>query len=95
MPISRFLSRSIKLIFSPIPSIKMGSEYIQAGTSAPKDFENWMIFSTSSLFLVLKKYLIILALLAEPPPNPAETGIFFSNVTLNLSFESLLFLQNF
>ena len=28
----------------------------------------------------------MLALLEEPPPNPAETGIFFSNVILNLLF---------
>ena len=61
--------------------------------SAPSVCDKFIILLTFSFLLFFKKYLIILALFEEPPPRPAETGIFFSIVILKLSFVSLYFLQ--
>ena len=54
----------------------------------PKDVENWTV-SLLIIFLDFfsdKKYLITLALFAEPPPKPAETGIFFSSFIIRFWF---------
>ena len=66
-----------------MPSISKGFEYKQVGTSEPRDSDNLITLLVTFFFRDLcfdKKYLIILALFADPPPKPPDTGIFFSSL---------------